>query len=116
MVNIDAPPTLLRNDGGNRQNWLMLELRDTGFNKQAVGARVVLTNGDRRQLREVRVGTSYLSQDDLRLHFGLGKEAEVEHLAIRWPNGDEEILRHIAANRLIRVKRGKGIVSERLAR
>ena len=116
VVNIDAPPTLLRNDGGNRQNWLMLELRDTGFNKRAVGARVVLTNGDRRQLREVRVGTSYLSQDDLRLHFGLGKEAEVEHLAIRWPNGDEEILRHIAANRLIRVERGKGIVSARLAR
>jgi len=115
VVNIDSRPTLLRNDGGNHHNWLMIKLRDQGFNTQAIGARVTLITEDHQQLREVRAGTSYLSQDDQRLHFGLGTAQQVQRLIIRWPNGEEEILQNIAANRLIIVERGKGIVAEGFA-
>ena len=116
VVNMDSRPTLLRNDGGNRQNWLMVQLRDRGLNTQAIGARVTVSAGGRQQLREVRAGTGYLSQDDQRLHFGLGSEPRVQQLVIRWPDGEEETLQDIAANRLIKVERSKGIVAEGFAR
>jgi enediyne biosynthesis protein E4 len=60
----------------------------------------------------VHSGTGYISQDDIRLHFGLGKAVEVEQLDVRWPNGEVESLRGIAANRLITIRRGEGIVAE----
>ncbi|MSR83230.1 MAG: CRTAC1 family protein [Candidatus Latescibacteria bacterium] len=107
VLNIDDRPTLLRNDGGNRQNWLLVELRQEGMNRYAVGARVTLWAGQRQQLREVRAGTGYLSQNDLRLHFGLGKEQVVERLVVRWPDGTEEVLGKVAANQLIQVRRGE---------
>ena len=72
VVNIDDTPTLLRNDGGNRHNYLMVRLLGAGGNTDAIGARVVVSVGGAVQMREVRAGTGYLSQDDLRLHFGLG--------------------------------------------
>ena len=112
VVNMDDTPTLLRNDGGNRQNWLMVKLVDRGSNVDAIGARVVVRQAGHTQTREVHSGTGYISQDDIRLHFGLGKAAEVEQLDVRWPSGEVESLRGIAANRLITIRRGEGIVAE----
>ena len=106
VVNQDSPPTLLRNDGGNRGNWLQVKLIQEGHNTQAVGARVAVVAGGTSQIREVRAGTGYLSQDDTRLHFGLGGERSVEALEIRWPDGKLEVIKDLEVNRLIEVTRG----------
>ena len=105
VVNLDAAPTLLRNDGGNRRNWLLVKLRGNGFNTQAIGARVTATAGERLLLREVRAGCSYLSQDDTRLHFGLGEARHVERLVVRWPDGTEQEFRDVAANQVLQLDR-----------
>ena len=112
VVNIDDTPTILRNDGGNRKNWLMVRLIDGGANKNAIGARVRVLCGKRQQIREVRSGTGYISQDDWRLHFGLGNAVRVDLLVVRWPDGVEERLEGIEGNRLISIRRGEGIVDE----
>ena len=84
--NLDEPPTLLRNDGGNRNHWLIVDGRNR-HGAPAVGARVEVRAGGTTQIREVRSGASYLSQHDLRLHFGLGAAERVEELKVTWPGG-----------------------------
>ena len=112
VVNIDDTPTLLRNDGGNRHNYLMVRLLGAEGNTDAIGARVAVSVGGAVQMREVRAGTSYLSQDDLRLHFGLGTATEADHLVVRWPDGVEERIDGVAGNRLITIRHGAGLVAE----
>ena len=112
VVNIDDTPTLLRNDGGNRHNYLMVRLLQDGGNTDAIGARVAVSVGGAVQMREVRAGTGYLSQDDLRLHFGLGAATAADHLVVRWPDGLEERIDGVAGNRLITIRRGAGLVAE----
>ncbi len=112
IVNIDDTPTVLRNDGGNRHNYLMVRLRGAGGNTEAIGARVSVSVGGAVQMREVRAGTGYLSQDDLRLHFGLGAATAADHLVVRWPDGVEERLDRVEGNRLITIQRGAGLVAE----
>ncbi len=72
MTNNGQAAELLRNDGGNRANALLVRLRGAGSNTDAIGARVRLRAGSRTQIRDIKAGTSYLSQNDLRAHFGLG--------------------------------------------
>ncbi len=105
VSNLDAPPTLLRNDGGNRGNWLILRLRDQGPNTHAIGARVTARAGKLRMVREVRAGGGYLSQDDTRLHFGLGLAAQVDLLTVRWPDGAGQELSGVAANQVVTLTR-----------
>ena len=112
IVNIDDTPTLLRNDGGNCNNWLMGRLIDAGNNGDAIGARVTVWRGERRQTREVRSGTGYISQDDMRLHFGLGEMIQADQLVVRWPDGEEQRIAAVAGNRLVTIRRGVGIVGE----
>ncbi len=112
IVNIDDTPTVLRNDGGNRHNYLMVRLLGDGGNTDAIGARVSVSVGGAVQMREVRAGTSYLSQDDLRLHFGLGAATEADYLVVRWPDGVEERIDGVAGNRLITIRHGAGLVAE----
>jgi hypothetical protein len=90
---------------------MLVKLIGTKTNRSAIGSRVVLDVGNRRQLQEVRSGGSFCSQNDLRMHFGLGtaKEARLE---IRWLGGSEETLEHVPANRLIVVEEGKGIIGQ----
>ena len=109
VVNLDSRPTLLRNDGGNRGNWLQVQLRQPGHNTQAIGARVTVLAGGRLHMREARAGASYLSQNDTRLHFGLMTE-QVEQLTIRWPSGEEEMFTEVPVIRLIEIRRGHGLV------
>lgn len=108
--NLDGPPTLLRNDGGNRNHWLLVKCVGTRSNRSAIGARVRLTCGGRVQVDEVMSGSSYYSQNDLRLHFGLGSASTVDRLEVRWPSGLEESVTHIAANQLVVVLEGRGII------
>ncbi len=95
-------PQLLRCDNRTGRRWLQVKLIGTISNRSAIGARVTCVAGGRRQMNEVRSGGSYLSQSDLRLHFGLG-EAETADLEIRWPSGKEQRLVAVKANQALKV-------------
>lgn len=105
--NLDGPPTLLRNDGGARNNWLLVQLQGKKSNRSAVGARVTAKAGEQRWIREVRTGASYLSQNELRLHFGLGSVQELDALEVRWPSGTVDRLSDAGVNRILRVAEGE---------
>ena len=105
--NMDAPPTVLRNDGGNANHWLIVELVGKGGNRQAVGGQVSVYLQGKRQMRQVRSGTGYLSQDDTRLHFGLGGMERADSLVVRWPDGRREVLKDVAGDRIITVEQGR---------
>ena len=107
---LDGPPVILRNDGGNRNSWITLELRGVRSNRLALGARVKVVAGELAQVDEVRSGGSYLSQNDLRLHFGLGKAERVDRVEVRWPSGKTEVLTNLAARSFYTVKEGEGII------
>lgn len=102
--NLDGPPTLLRNDGGNGNNWLMVSLKGNGGNRSAIGARLVARAGGRRLTREIRSGASYLSQNDLRVHFGIGTAEKIDELEIRWPSGEVRKLTDVEANQILVVE------------
>jgi hypothetical protein len=103
VTNLIERPRLLRNDGGNRRNWIMLRLIGTVSNRDAIGTRVRLTAGGKVQTR-LRVSSSgYLSQSDHRLHFGLGDVTVVDRIEVRWPSGRVQMLEGVEANQLIRV-------------
>jgi hypothetical protein len=117
---------LLLNDGGNRGNALLLRLVggatklttdpeqvegvSTRSNRDAVGARLRLTTGGRAQVREVTSGSSYLGQNDRRVHVGLGDASVVDRVEIRWPSGRTEVVQNVAANRLVVIREGAGVV------
>ena len=103
---------LLRNDGGNRGNALLVRLAGTMSNRDGVGARLRATAGPRTQVKELTSGSSYLSQNDARVHIGLGSAAVVDRLEIRWPSGRTETLQTVSANQIIMVREGDGIVGK----
>jgi hypothetical protein len=111
VSNIDDHPQLLANEGGNRANWIELKLIGTKSNRDAIGAQVKIQAGDLVQYDHVRAGGSFLSNNDPRLHFGLGGQRVVNAIDIRWPSGAVEQLRDIAANRIIAIKEGAGMAS-----
>jgi hypothetical protein len=105
VANLDAPPTLLRNDG-DRGHWLVLQLRGAALNPEAIGARVRLWAGSLCQLRQVQSGSSFQAQNDLRLHFGLGVRPRADSLEIRWPSGRRQVFRQVAAGHQYLVREG----------
>ncbi len=109
--NLNDYPGLLRNQSPSKNSWLLVKLLGTTTNRAAIGSQVVVVANNRRQVQEVRSGGSFCSQNDLRLHFGLGtaKEARVQ---VRWLGGAEESLEHVPANRLVVVQEGKGIIQQ----
>jgi len=109
LMNINEPPSLLRNDVTGPNHWLKVLLVGVESNRSAIGATVVATYGERRQAQAVLAQSSYLSVNDRRLHFGLGAETKAS-VAIRWPNGRQENIEDIAADQLVVVREGAGIV------
>ena len=109
--NLDGPPTVLRNDGGNRQNWILIKCVGTRSNRSAIGTRVRVSSGNHRQMDEVRSGSSYYSQSDFRLHFGLGLAAKADTVELAWPSGVTETFRDLPARHLIVIQESTGIVS-----
>jgi hypothetical protein len=105
-------PVLLRCDSTTGNNWIKVRALGTKSNRSGIGARIHCVTEDRSQIDEVRSGGSYYSQNDLRVHFGLGKAAKVKTLEIRWPSGQVERLSDIAANQVIYIKEGSGIVKQ----
>lgn len=102
---------LLRNDGGNRGNALTVRLRGAGANSSAIGARILVTTGSRTQRRDIKSGSSYLSQHDLRAHVGVGTATTIDRLEVRWPSGRVETLSGVAVNQIVTIDEGKGIVA-----
>lgn len=106
--NINDTPSLLKNFGA-RQNWTLLQLVGTKSNRSGIGARVTITAGGVKQMDEVRSGGSFLSQNDLRLHFGIGKATLIEHAEVVWPDGRKESFAKLRANQVAVLEEGKGL-------
>jgi hypothetical protein len=116
LTTSNGPARLLRNDNGNRNDMLRVKLIGTRSNRDAIGAKVTLTTANGMRLDAmVKTGSSYLSQSELPLTFGLGKptNAKTVNLQIAWPSGRKESITHIAVNQFLTIKEGDGIVSAR---
>jgi hypothetical protein len=111
VSNMNEAPSLLRNEG-EKGNAIVIELAGTRSNRSAIGARVTVKAGGGVQVEEVRSGSSYASQSDFRMHFGLGAAAVVESVEVRWPNGSSEEFPEIAANQFVTIREGEGIVRQ----
>ena len=109
VLNVGEPPSLLINHNQNSNHRVLFKLIGTKSNKAAIGARVTVKTGTLSQFSEVRGGASYISQNDLRLHFGLGASDKMSEVDIRWPNGQTEILRDVPDDFIYTIVEGKGI-------
>ena len=109
VLNVGEPPSLLINRTVSGNHRVLFKLVGTKSNKAAIGARLTVKAGTLVQIGEVRGGSSYLSQNDLRLHFGLAANAKMNEVTIRWPNGDIEALRDVPADFIYTVLEGAGI-------
>lgn len=106
VANMNDLPTLLRNEGGNRNNWLGLELVGSTSNRDAIGARVRVRAGGLEQVRQVQRGYGFQSQHDPRLLFGLGHNLVAEQVEIRWPGGQVQVLEGVEAGHYWQVREG----------
>jgi hypothetical protein len=111
VTNNGQPAELLRNDGGNRGHALLIRLIGSRGNRDAIGARVRVTTGAGTQTRHVKAGSSYLSQNDVRVHVGIGAATRADRVEVRWPDGRMETVRNIDADRLITIRQGEGAVA-----
>jgi hypothetical protein len=108
-LNVGEPPSLLLNHCQNGNHRVLFKLQGTKSNRLAIGARVTVRTDKVTQISEVKGGSSYISQSDLRQHFGLGKNKMVDEVTIRWPNGQAETLHDVPADFIYTVVEGKGI-------
>ncbi len=99
-----GPARLFRNDGGNQNHWISLKLIGASSNRDGIGARVRVRAGGVTQTGMIRTGSSYCSQSQLRLTFGLGTAAKVDLIEIDWPSGRKQTLRDTTGNRLIEIR------------
>ncbi len=103
VVNNHAPPTLLRNEGGNRNNWLQVKLVGASTNRDAIGAKIQVKTADRTQIKEIYAGDSYMSFNSLIAEFGVGNATQIETLQVTWQNGETQKLHNVPANQRIRI-------------
>jgi enediyne biosynthesis protein E4 len=108
-LNVGLPPSLLLNRCLNGNHRVLFKLVGTKSNHAAIGARVTLRVGELTFFSEVKAGSSYLSQNDLRVHFGLGTEKMINAVVVRWPNGNAETLRNVAADAIYTIVEDHGI-------
>jgi enediyne biosynthesis protein E4 len=105
--NMNDTPSLLKNFG-ERKNWILIKTIGKESNRDGIGARVTVFTGNSRQMDEVRSGGSYISQNDLRLHFGLGDATKVDRAEVIWPSGRREAFANLKANQIVVLNEGKG--------
>jgi len=111
ILNMNDYPSLLRNEGGNRNNWINIKLLGTKCNRTAIGARVRVVTGKHAQMDEVHSGGSVMSQSDLRLRFGLGQVKQIDLIEVKWPTTQNiEKFTNIEANQILTIKEGSGIL------
>ena len=111
VENLVGQPMILRAEEGPQNHWISFQLEGVKSNRLALNARVRATTGDLVQLGEVFSGGSYLSQHDLRIHFGLGAHDRLDRAEILWPSGEKETLTNLTADQFYVVREGKGVVS-----
>ena len=104
VMNMNAPPSLLRNDGAGLGHWLTIRLEGVRSNRQGIGATVLVTSAGRTQARAVLSQTSYYSVDDLRPSFGLGAASVADRVEVRWPSGVVDVLTRVPADRIVAVQ------------
>jgi hypothetical protein len=109
-------PSLLRNDGGNANNWLTVQLVGTKSNRDGIGASLKLSSEGFVQVEQAKGGMSYMSASDPRIHFGLGKRAKIASLEITWPSGQVDRLTNVPINQIITVKEGAGVIPRQFPR
>jgi hypothetical protein len=113
VENLVGRPMVLQPRGGPQNHWISFQLEGVKCNRLALNARVRATAGKLVQLGELASGGSYLSQHDLRVHFGLGGHALVDHAEVLWPGGAVEHLTNLAADRVYVIREGAGVISSR---
>jgi hypothetical protein len=109
VTNNGAQVDLLRNEGGTGNNAELVRTVGTRSNRDGIGARLRLTVGGTTEVREVKAGSGYLGQSDLRVHFGLGRSSQIDQLEIRWPAGGTDVVRNLPVNQILTVVEGKGV-------
>lgn len=110
IEDLDSSPMILHNEGDKTNHWVTLELAAKQGNPLAIGARIKLTTGDIVQTEEIRSGSSYLSQNDLRVHFGLGKATKIDSVEIRWNSGKVETIKDVPIDKFHAILEGEGVV------
>jgi enediyne biosynthesis protein E4 len=117
VMNMNEPPSLLRNEYAGPHHWIKVQLEGTRSNRAGLGATVLVTAGGRTQAQAVLSQASYYSHDDLRLHFGLGTAPRADRLEVRWPNGLNEVWDDVKPNQLLMLVEGTGrrLGTERLS-
>jgi hypothetical protein len=110
---LDGPPQVLRNDGGNANNSILIRTIGEKSNRDGIAAKVKVIAGDLTQIDEVRSGGSYISQNDMRLHFGLEKRTKIDLIEIRWPSGVVDKITNASVNKILTVREGKGLVEQK---
>lgn len=111
--NLDGPPLVLRNDGGNANNSVLIKTIGLKSNRDGVGARVKVVAGELTQIGEVHSGDSYLSQSDMRLHFGFAKATKIDLVEVHWPSGAVDKVTGLGVNSILSIKEGQGVVSQK---
>jgi hypothetical protein len=109
VLNVGEPPSLLLNTNNIANHRVLFQLIGTKSNRAAIGARVTIHAAGMTQFDEVRSGGSYISQNDLRLHFGLGAAAKIDSVEVRWPTGKTETFKDVAADKIYAITEGQGI-------
>jgi len=112
VANNGQAADVLRNEGGNRNNALLIRVVGSKSNRDGIGARLKLTVGGRTVMRHVKAGSSYQSQNDLRVHFGMGSASMAERLEVLWPSGEITMLEQIEGNQILTVTEGRGITDK----
>jgi hypothetical protein len=111
ILNMNDLPSLLRNDGGNQNNWIKIKLIGTVCNRTAIGARVRVVTGTHAQMDEVHSGSSVMSQSDLRLHFGVGRTETIDRIEVKWPTTQKiERFTQVKTNQILTIREGSGII------
>jgi hypothetical protein len=111
--NLDGETQVLQNDGGNTNNSILIKTVGVKSNRDGIGARVKIVSGDLTQVDEVHSGGSYLSQSDLRLHFGLEKRTKVDLIEVHWPSGAVDRVSDAGVNKILVIKEGQGVVEQK---
>jgi hypothetical protein len=108
VVNRNEPPSLLVNHKRYANHWIAIKTAGTRSNRSGIGARVVLKTDSRELHDEVRSGSSYISNSDMRVHFGLGTTTQIQYIEVHWPSGLAERFRNVPVDRIVTVREGSG--------
>jgi hypothetical protein len=116
VVNKNDVPTLLRNDGGNRKNWLTIRAEGVKSNRSGIGARIIVTTASLHRMFDVRANESYLSANDLRVQVGMADMKQADQIEIRWPSGQVDRTSNVAVNTFYLAREGDELKLDPLVR